>query len=416
VIFAGALWLLIPFAIVLPGIMSYQLYAGRMESPDEAFPTLIRNLVPAGLRGFMLAAIAGAVISSLASMLNSASTIFTMDVYNRMLDRRASQRRLLLLGRVTTAVFVVIGCLLAPRLADPKFGGVFQYIQEFQGYIWPGVVAAFVFGMLAPQAPGSAGVAALIGGPAIYWLFQRFAPGLHFLIQVGVTFELVLAIMGLITFVIPQFAKVYAKVKVELPFPTRVCLVLSKLFNEQWPVLLLVLLAGALAVFLILRTAWGRYAWDRLKLHVPLIGPLLLKSALSRLARIFSLLHAAGGGSLDAQKILSGTIGNAAISRELEGVQVHLEQGHGVARPLMAAKYFTPMLINMVAVGEEAGNLDEMLREVSLHYDSEVEYATRRLTTAMGPVLIVAMAFLVGFFALAVYMPMWDLAKLATRQ
>ncbi|MGD9613223.1 MAG: type II secretion system F family protein [Kiritimatiellia bacterium] len=227
--------------------------------------------------------------------------------------------------------------------------------------------------------------------------------------------SLVTAFVGLITFVIPQFAKVYAKVKVELPFPTRVCLVLSKLFNEQWPVLLLGLAAVVLAVFLILHTAAGRYAWDRLKLRIPLVGPLLLKSALSRFASIFSILQASGVGILDALKILSGTIGNAAISRELEGVQVHLEQGHGVARPLMAAKYFTPMLINMVAVGEEAGNLDEMLREVSLHYDSEVEYATRRLTTAMGPVLIVAMAFLVGFFALAVYMPMWDLAKLATR-
>ena len=227
--------------------------------------------------------------------------------------------------------------------------------------------------------------------------------------------SLIAAFVGLITFVIPQFAKVYAKVKVELPLPTRVCLVLSKLFNEQWPALLLGLVVVVLAVFLILRTAPGRYGWDRLKLHVPLVGPLLLKSALSRFASIFSILQASGVGILDALKILSGTIGNAAISRELEGVQVHLEQGHGVARPLMAAKYFTPMLINMVAVGEEAGNLDEMLREVSLHYDSEVEYATRRLTTAMGPVLIVAMAFLVGFFALAVYMPMWDLAKLATR-
>ena len=227
--------------------------------------------------------------------------------------------------------------------------------------------------------------------------------------------SLVAAFVGLITFVIPQFAKVYAKVKVELPLPTRICLVLSKLFNEQWPALLLGLVVVVLAVFLILRTAPGRYGWDRLKLHVPLVGPLLLKSALSRFASIFSILQASGVGILDALKILSGTIGNKAISRELEGVQVHLEQGHGVARPLMAAKYFTPMLINMVAVGEEAGNLDEMLREVSLHYDSEVEYATRRLTTAMGPVLIVAMAFLVGFFALAVYMPMWDLAKLATR-
>lgn len=203
VIFAGALWLLIPFAIVLPGIMSYQLYGEQMAKPDEAFPTLIRNLVPAGLRGFMLAAIAGAVISSLASMLNSASTIFTMDLYNRMLDRKASQSRLLLLGRATTAAFVVVGCLLAPKLADPRFGGVFNYIQQFQGYIWPGVVAAFLFGMVVPKAPGAAGVAALICGPVIYGLFQAFSQKLHFLIQVALTFGIVVAIMASITFLRP---------------------------------------------------------------------------------------------------------------------------------------------------------------------------------------------------------------------
>jgi len=203
VIFAGALWLLIPFAIVMPGIMSNQLYGDQMAKADEAFPMLIRNLVPAGLRGFMFAAIAGAVISSLASMLNSASTIFTMDVYNRMFDRDASQKRLLLLGRVMTLVFIVAGCLLAPRLDNPKFGGVFQYIQQFQGYIWPGVVAAFLFGMMVPKAPGLAGVAALISGPIIYGLFQAFVGELHFLIQVAIAFLLVLMIMGLITFFKP---------------------------------------------------------------------------------------------------------------------------------------------------------------------------------------------------------------------
>ena len=227
--------------------------------------------------------------------------------------------------------------------------------------------------------------------------------------------SLITAFVGLITFVIPQFAKVYKKVEVDLPFPTQVCLVLSRLFNEHWAILLLALGTLAIGFLLTIRTRPGRYGWDRLKLQIPLVGPLLLKSALSRFASIFSILQSSGVGILDSIQILSGTIGNAAISRELEGLQKHLEQGHGVARPLLAAKFFTPMLINMVAVGEEAGNLDEMLREVSVHYDSEVEYATRRLTTAMGPVLIVAMAVLVGFFALAVYMPMWDLAKLATR-
>jgi SSS family solute:Na+ symporter len=203
IIFAGALWILVPFAIVMPGIMSYQLYGSEMAKADEAFPMLIRNLVPAGLRGFMFAAIAGAVISSLASMLNSASTIFTMDVYNRMFNRNAQQKRLLFLGRIMTMVFVVAGCLLAPMLDDPKFGGVFQYIQQFQGYIWPGVVAAFLFGMVVKKAPGAAGVAALISGPVIYGVFQRFAQDLHFLIQVAITFWLVLIIMGLITFIKP---------------------------------------------------------------------------------------------------------------------------------------------------------------------------------------------------------------------
>jgi len=135
--------------------------------------------------------------------LNSASTIFTMDVYKRMLERNAPQKRLLLLGRIMTMIFVVAGCLLAPMLDDPKFGGVFQYIQQFQGYIWPGVVAAFLFGMIVKNAPGAAGVAALISGPIIYGLFQKFTVELHFLIQVAITFLLVLMIMGLITFCKP---------------------------------------------------------------------------------------------------------------------------------------------------------------------------------------------------------------------
>jgi SSS family solute:Na+ symporter len=200
VIFAGALWLLVPFAIVMPGIMAHQLYGEQMTRPDEAFPTLIKSLIPQGLRGFMFAAIAGAVTSSLASMLNSASTIFTMDIYHRMIDRQAPQKRLVFLGRLMTILFIAAGCSIAPMLDDPKFGGVFQYIQQYQGYIWPGLVAVFTFGILVETAPGAAGVVGLIAGPAIYGLLQRFASNVHFLIQVAIAFQLVLLIMGLITF------------------------------------------------------------------------------------------------------------------------------------------------------------------------------------------------------------------------
>jgi type II secretory pathway component PulF len=230
-----------------------------------------------------------------------------------------------------------------------------------------------------------------------------------------VLIALVASFVLLITMVIPRFAVIYQRAQIDLPAPTVLCIWLSRVFNQQWPWILatLSLLAG-LAVYAV-HTTRGRLAWDRFKLQIPLVGPLLKKAALSRFSSIFSILQASGVGILDAIKILSGTIGNTAIGRELEGLQKNLEQGHGVARPLMNNRYFTPMLVNMIAVGEEAGNLDEMLREVSVHYDAEVEYATRRLTTAMGPILIVALAALVGFFALAVYMPMWDLAKLATR-
>ena len=151
-IFAGALWLLVPFAIVMPGLIAQQLYADRLTAtPDAAFPTLITQLIPAGVRGFIYAAIAGAVTSTLASLLNSASTIATMDVYRNMIHKTASQTVLVWLGRVLTILFVVAGCWVAPMLDNPKFGGVFQYIQQFQGYIWPGVVAAFLGALVLPR-------------------------------------------------------------------------------------------------------------------------------------------------------------------------------------------------------------------------------------------------------------------------
>jgi SSS family solute:Na+ symporter len=204
-VFAGALWLLVPFAIVMPGIMAFQLYPEELAlNPDKAYPTLIANLLPAGLRGFLLAALAGAITSSLASMLNSASTIFTLDVVKRLFMKQDTEKNLVGLGRVMVVVFVVIGCLLAPRLADPKFGGVFQFIQQFQGYIWPGVVAAFLFGMIVPKAPPSTGVIALLLGPLIYGVLQYNATEIHFLLQVLIAFVLVVLVMSVITLIAPM--------------------------------------------------------------------------------------------------------------------------------------------------------------------------------------------------------------------
>ena len=145
---------------------------GVSRYADQAYPTLIRNLVPTDIRGFMLAAIAGAVISSLASMLNSASTIFTMDIYQRYFHAGASQRTLVYVGRGATLLFVVIACLIAPFLGNERFGGIFNYIQEFQGYISPGILAAFVFGFLVKRAPRAAGAVALLVSAPIYGFLQ----------------------------------------------------------------------------------------------------------------------------------------------------------------------------------------------------------------------------------------------------
>jgi SSS family solute:Na+ symporter len=228
-IFAGALWILVPFAIVMPGLMASQLYPDALgTTTDAAFPTLIKNLIQPGLRGLLYAAIAGAVTSTLASLLNSASTIATMDVYRRMGNPRASQGLLVWLGRGLTVLFVLTGCALAPVLDDPKFGGVFQFIQQFQGYIWPGVVAAFLHAFLMPRAPAAAGAVALVLGPLLYGVFQFTAKTearpwgheIHFLLQVLLTFLIVSAVMGVMTLLKPLAAPRQLPVREDIALST----------------------------------------------------------------------------------------------------------------------------------------------------------------------------------------------------
>jgi SSS family solute:Na+ symporter len=212
-IFAGALWLLVPFAIVMPGIMAADLFPEEIaDKSDGAYPILIKHLVGPGLRGFIFAAIAGAIVSTLASLLNSASTIASIDIYQRLIRPGASRKSTVLLGRILTVTFVTIGCLIAPRLTD----GVFQFIQQFQGFIWPGVVAAFLGAFLLPRAPAMAGLTALCLGPLCY-AFYQLATGqglfegiltepwfrMHYLTQVLSSFVIVFSVMTLLTFLRP---------------------------------------------------------------------------------------------------------------------------------------------------------------------------------------------------------------------
>jgi len=218
IMFAAFIKLIIPFIIVIPGIMAFQLYKDQLLAPgastDEAYPMLIRNLIAPGLRGFIFAALTGAVISSLASMLNSASTIFTMDLYKRHWKKGAEGKSLINMGRLTTLIFVLIGCFIAPKLANPSLKGIFNYIQEFQGFISPGVLAAFAFGLIFKKAPDKAGVWALIVNPIMYALLLVFCSDhpifastnivtIAFLNRMAISFFVVLIVMAVITITKP---------------------------------------------------------------------------------------------------------------------------------------------------------------------------------------------------------------------
>jgi len=202
IIFAALLKLLIPFIIILPGLMSRQLYGHLMtgvSGTDAAYPMLIRNLIGPGARAFIFAAISGAVISSLAAMLNSASTIFTMDLYKRLFRRDAGDKALIRMGRLSTLVFVTIGCLIAPQLGRPSFKGIFTYIQEFQGYVSPGILAVFIFGLLVKKAPPMTGVTGLVLTVPIYGALQLIFPQVAFLNRMAVTFVAILIVLAVMT-------------------------------------------------------------------------------------------------------------------------------------------------------------------------------------------------------------------------
>ncbi|MEN8154249.1 MAG: solute:sodium symporter family transporter [Acidobacteriota bacterium] len=203
IMLAAGLKLLIPFIIVFPGIMAFQLFPEQIASGDQAYPVLIREILPLGLKGIMFAALFGAVLSSLDSMLNSASTIFTMDLYKRHFRPDTPPEKLVKVGRFMTAVFVLTACIIAPFLGHPKFGGIFKYIQMFQGFISPGIVTVFLFGLIVKKAPPLAAVTAMLGNVIMYGMLLWLFPDIAFLNHMAITFIALVIIMAVITIIKP---------------------------------------------------------------------------------------------------------------------------------------------------------------------------------------------------------------------
>lgn len=227
-----------------------------------------------------------------------------------------------------------------------------------------------------------------------------------------VVISLLVAFLVLLTLVIPKFAAIFLKSGLRLPLPTMICMKLYAVLASYWPALILLAAGVVVLVNIYLKTEIGQFRRDRLILHLPLVGVLVRKAAMARFASIFAILQTSGISVLETMPILSETINNAAMSKAFENITERLEEGRGIAGPLAASPYFTPIIINMVAIGEESGNLDEMLFEAAAHYDSELEFAMKRISDSIGPLLTVCLAAVVLFFALAIYLPMWDLIKM----
>ena len=221
------------------------------------------------------------------------------------------------------------------------------------------------------------------------------------------------AFFVLLGWVMPVFARMFEKANIDLPLPTRIAIGLYDFLSVYWYIMGGGIVALVVALVYIVRTEEGRYIADGILLKIPFIGSLLVKAAMARFTSIFAILHASGIRILDSMDILSGTIGNTAISRTFDEIRERVKEGESISEPLKSAKHFPPMVSDMIAIGEESGNLEEMLHEITEHYDDEVEYQVKGLEGYIGPLLIVLLAAMVGFFALAVFMPVWDMAKVS---
>ena len=208
---------------------------------DAAFPTLLRNLLKPGITWFVLAAIFGAVVSSLASMLNSASTIATMDIFAKI-KKDASQYALVTSGRVCVVLFVLIACLIAPSLGSPEFGGIFTFIQEFQGFISSGILSVFLFGFLVHKAPRYVGWVGILLNVAIYGGLKLFAPQIAFLNRMAICFGAILVILTIIRLVNPL------KKPVEMPTTDLIALESSK-SAKTWGIVVVVATLILYAIF-----------------------------------------------------------------------------------------------------------------------------------------------------------------------
>ena len=231
-----------------------------------------------------------------------------------------------------------------------------------------------------------------------------------------VMIAMAVAIVIVNIFVIPAFAKVFAGFGAELPLMTRILLGFSEFMVAYWPLMLAVVAGCVIAFRSWVGTTVGRYIWDRTTLKIPIAGKILHKAALSRFSRSFSLGIRSGVPVMQALSNSAQTVDNSYVSRCIEGMRENVERGESLLRATISAGIFTPIVMQMVAVGEESGAVDDMMDEIGDMYRQEVEYELKTLGQQIEPILIVLLGALVLILALGIFLPMWDLGKVALKR
>ena len=226
---------------------------------------------------------------------------------------------------------------------------------------------------------------------------------------VAVVGLVVLIMSAMLLFVVPQFEGIYKELGGELPLPTKALLAISDVFKSYWYIVIGLTFLGRFLFRRFKKTDNGRMAVDKVKLRIPVFGNLFHKTALSRFASTFSMLLSSGVPILQALDIVSDTVNNKVIGAAVNDVQSSVREGESIAKPLGRHDVFPPMVVQMIAVGEETGQVDTMLEKVAQFYDQEVEASVDALTSLIEPLLIAVIGACVGAAVIALYMPMFGI-------
>ena len=226
-----------------------------------------------------------------------------------------------------------------------------------------------------------------------------------------VLMALAAAMVILNIFVIPTFAGMFGKFGVALPWSTRVLMGTSAFFVNYWHLMLLALVAAYFAIPAWYNTEKGRLVWDRYKLRLPIVGDIINRTLLARYARSFAMMLTAGVPLNSALSYVAKATDNAYMEKQVLGMRAGIERGESLLRTSNASGLFTPLVLQMIAVGEETGQVDELLQEAAEFYEREVDYDLKSLTAKIEPILIAIVAGMVLILALGIFTPMWDMMR-----